>query len=307
MRENVANLALLGAITGGLATALGFAGGWWWLFDLLAHFRLHLLFGLLVCAVILSALDRRVAAAAAGAAAIANFLVIAPVWFDEPAPVGDDPARLRVALFNVHIGNPRIADVAAYLAASDSDLIAVLEIDRSQLRILEAALPDYRAVSEPRPDSFGIALFSRLPGDAQIIELVPEGLPAIAATATFGGRIIDVLAIHPFPPVGGDGTARRDRLVAAAAAWVEARERPVVVIGDLNSTPFSRGFRLLRGDRLVSSQNGFGYQATWKQLGLGVPIDHILHTAELTTVNRQTGPWLGSDHRPVRAILGWRR
>jgi hypothetical protein len=85
--------------------------------------------------VILSALDRRVAAAAAGAAAIANFLVIAPVWFDEPAPVGDDPARLRVALFNVHIGNPRIADVAAYLAASDSDLIAVLEIDRSQLRM----------------------------------------------------------------------------------------------------------------------------------------------------------------------------
>ena len=34
------------------------------------------------------------------------------------------------------------------------------------------------------------------------------------------------------------------------------------------------------------------------QLGpLGIPIDHLLHSAELQIVDRRTGPDVGSDHR----------
>lgn len=304
----IQKLALVGAGAGAAATAAGFFGGAWWIFDLVAHFRLQLLGGLLVCAAILASWRWWAAAGAAGFG-LMNAIVIAPLWLGEPAPADPESPTLELTLFNVHVSNPAIAELAAYLAATDSDVIAALEVDRDLLPALEAALPGYRAIAEPRPDSFGVAVFSRLPGEGRVIELIPGGLPAIELVVTVGGRPIDLLVVHPLPPVGRDNTARRDRLLEAAGRWVDGRDNPAVVIGDLNATPFSSAFRQLRGDRLVSSQRGFGYQATWSPPLplLSVPIDHCLHDPRLTTIERRVGPALGSDHRPLHVSLAWRR
>ncbi len=78
-----------------------------------------------------------------------------------------------------------------------------------------------------------------------------------------------------------------------------------MVVGDLNASPWSYAFRPLADSDLVNSLNGFGLQATWPSvLGpFGVPIDHLLHSAEFTTVTRRTGPSLGSEHRSVFITL----
>lgn len=76
----------------------------------------------------------------------------------------------------------------------------------------------------------------------------------------------------------------------------------MLIIGDLNSTPWSPRFETLtRNGGLVNSQNGFGVQASWPSgIGFfGIPIDHALHGEELTTVERSLGPGYGSAHRSL--------
>jgi endonuclease/exonuclease/phosphatase (EEP) superfamily protein YafD len=51
---------------------------------------------------------------------------------------------------------------------------------------------------------------------------------------------------------------------------------------------------------LVNSQRGYGLAATWPTRPLTlVPLDHMLHSDSLTTVARDIGPDLGSDHLPL--------
>jgi hypothetical protein len=79
----------------------------------------------------------------------------------------------------------------------------------------------------------------------------------------------------------------------------------VVVVGDLNITPWSHAFRSLERAGLRNSQRGFGLQATWPA-GYGpfmVPIDHALHSRDLTVTHREVGPAHGSSHRSVLVEL----
>ena len=87
-----------------------------------------------------------------------------------------------------------------------------------------------------------------------------------------------------------------------------AETEPVIVIGDLNATPWSEGFRLLAGPAdLANSQEGFGYAASWpaRLPPFGrIPIDHALHSRDLTVTDRELGPGTAaSDHRPLRVTL----
>jgi len=58
---------------------------------------------------------------------------------------------------------------------------------------------------------------------------------------------------------------------------------------------------------LANSQEGFGYAASWpaRLPPFGrIPIDHALHSRDLTVTDRQLGPGTAaSDHRPLRVTL----
>jgi endonuclease/exonuclease/phosphatase (EEP) superfamily protein YafD len=81
----------------------------------------------------------------------------------------------------------------------------------------------------------------------------------------------------------------------------------VVVVGDLNATPWSHAYGVLRlGGGLVDTLRGRGLQPTWPE-GWGflmIPIDHVLHTRGLGSADRRTGPAFGSTHRPVLVRIG---
>ena len=131
---------------------------------------------------------------------------------------------------------------------------------------------------------------------------------AVAAEVTLEGRRVTVLALHPPSPTSGDRAARRDAVLAGAAGWVRETGGPVVVVGDLNSTPWSPAYQdlWLKGG-LVDSARGAGLQPTWPD-GWGpamIPIDHALHTPDLGTVERRTGPSFGSAHRPLLVTVAF--
>ena len=99
----------------------------------------------------------------------------------------------------------------------------------------------------------------------------------------------------------------RDAVLHASGHWSAAQTVPHFIIGDFNATPWSTAFRDMQSaGGLVNSQVGFGHSPTWPA-GLGmIPIDHLLHSDSLITVDRQIGKARGSDHKPLIVTLGRR-
>jgi endonuclease/exonuclease/phosphatase (EEP) superfamily protein YafD len=109
----------------------------------------------------------------------------------------------------------------------------------------------------------------------------------------------------PRTPRSGHRFDERNEQYVKAAALAAASDIPVVILGDLNGTPFSPWFgRLLRDGGLKDTGKGFGLPATWRGNGIGLPIDHILVSRSWRVLDRQVHPdRMGSDHHPVIAEL----
>ncbi|MCP4730179.1 MAG: endonuclease, partial [Roseibacillus sp.] len=77
---------------------------------------------------------------------------------------------------------------------------------------------------------------------------------------------------------------------------------PAVILGDFNATVWSPHLReFIKTTSLMDSGRKRGFQPTWRWFNpfFSIPIDHVFHNAALSCTNRQIGPALGSDHRPV--------
>ena len=97
-----------------------------------------------------------------------------------------------------------------------------------------------------------------------------------------------------------------EKLLRSAGAPDAVRTRPVIVAGDLNTTPWSHGFqRLIRPRGLRDSAVGHGVQTTWnaRRWVPRIPIDHVVVSPEVRVVARRVGPDVGSDHLPIEATL----
>ncbi len=109
-----------------------------------------------------------------------------------------------------------------------------------------------------------------------------------------GDGIVVVYGIHPPSPINSRDAHLRDELLAEVGRLVAAEDRA----GDRDRRPqrhpMVRGLPLLAGPAdLANSQEGFGYAASWpaRLPPFGrIPIDHALHSRDLTVTDRQLGP-----------------
>ena len=102
--------------------------------------------------------------------------------------------------------------------------------------------------------------------------------------------------------MGAEHSRNRNDQLAALPAVVKEQKYPVLLIGDLNTTPWSSHFkRLVNKSGLKNSMKGFGHQPSWPsdQFFLRIPLDHILHAPEIAIHNRMILKDVGSDHFPV--------
>ncbi|MBA3313738.1 MAG: endonuclease/exonuclease/phosphatase family protein [Planctomycetota bacterium] len=227
----------------------------------------------------------------------------------EPAPIVGQ--SLKVVSANVHTSNREYDRFLRFVKSESPDLLLVTEVDDGWVDALEPLRGEYpHAVIEPRSDNFGIALLSRLPVDtAETVELGDAGVPTIVARVTLGEEPLTIIGTHPLPPVRSATARERNRQLAAVAQRAADDSFDVIVMGDLNASPWSPYFRaLLREGRLSDTRRGFDLQPTWPAFfaPLMTPIDHILISDGLNVTDRRTGPNIGSDHRPVMATI-WRR
>ena len=283
-----------------------FAGAWVWWLDVLANFRAQYVVILAVLGLVVAASRWRRTGLVILGIALLNLLFVAPLFVGSPGePVTGAPG-IRVMSFNLLSTNESYSDVIEYIEATDPDLVLLHESSRPWEVAMESSGLDYEIIRgrsenlifgtlvlaphEVEAVSYGFA-----EGDGRAISLVfqPEGWPVP----------VQILSSHPLAPTSGERAALRDAQLSFAAGWAAEQEGAYAVVGDLNASPWSSPFRgLVSEGGLRNSQIGFGVQPSFSAntiLPFRIPIDHLLHSADLRIRDRRLGPALGSDHFPL--------
>lgn len=297
----------LAEVAGGLlclATITGFLGRLWWLLELTSHFRLHLAIALGALAA-LWALKRRwrLAATCIAFALVNAVLALALVWpsATETLPSG---GRLRLASINVHTENERSDLVLKFLQDADVDVILLMEVNERWMTALSPLYTNYPyRLSEVREDNFGIALLSRIPlTNPGVVEIGNAEVPSVIADITVHEQTIHLVGTHPLPPGSSANARLRNEQLAEVANHARSQSLPVIVLGDLNVTPWSPYFAdLLTHGGLKDTSQGRGMFGSWPAWspGLRIPLDHCLASPTILVADKWLGPQLESDHLPM--------
>jgi endonuclease/exonuclease/phosphatase (EEP) superfamily protein YafD len=303
----VARLGITAIGMAAVALALGDAIAWipTWPFALFEHFRVQYVAAGAGVIALTAALRMT---GYFDIAAIATLLHALPVVADLDRPPPRPPAdgvAIHVLVLNVHTESSGFEDVQRLIADEHPDIVGLVEVDRRWLAGIAPAVAEYPGrIEAPRDDNFGVALYARgeLRGAA---EVVGSELPTVFAELALRGAQLRVILTHPPPPVSAAALAMQYRQLAAIAPRAAAGA-PVVILGDLNATPWSRPFRWLREHTgLCDSRAGFGIHASFPAAStlLRIPIDHLLASCAIGVRDRRIGRDVGSDHLPVLVDL----
>lgn len=293
-------------------------GAVWWL-ALFAHFRLqYLCLQLMLSPLLLwqKGWQRWRWLGLAVLCLLPNLWALLPYWRPHPKPAGPPIGQLSLLHLNLFAGNQELPRVTQLIQQRQPQLIVLMEYTEPLRLALEsqgslAAYP-YRFTGQAH-----LGIYSKLPLlQPRLIYVGPEKVANFAqfqAQLKLADQAIDLLAAHPQLPLGQHFEHQRLHF----AHWqrsLSTLKRPLLLVGDLNTTPWSAPFRqLIQTTPLYDSQLGQGIQATWPVFyapwgqqqfwgllkALRIPIDHVLLSPEWQVITRQVGPAVGSDHLPV--------
>jgi endonuclease/exonuclease/phosphatase (EEP) superfamily protein YafD len=285
------------------ASLAGFLGNWWWIFDLLGHFRVQYLIVFIILMLIYGLGVRRIISAVAAGFVLLNLVLVLPLYV-RPRPAHAAGTEQRILLANVLTQNRDRQRLSAWIDETSPDYIALLEVDETWLDDLDLTARGYPyAVTQPRGDNFGVALYSRLPlENSEITNFGSYGVPSIISRLKVGETPLTFIVTHPIPPKRARFHHLRNAHMDEIARYASRLDGAVILVGDLNATSWSPFFRdwLAVGD-LRDSRRGFGVQPTWPvdRPLLRIPIDHALVSPGFLVHHRQVGPDIGSDHLPI--------
>ncbi len=324
-------LAAVGLFFG---VALGYGGPLCFDLDVLANLRLHMLG--LSAAVALAALVllARAALWPALMAAVLAAAGLGPLWAG-PGPAGSGmPVTVMTA--NVYFRNAVPEAMRQALIAADADILLTVETPRDGVGGVPgadgtggdgtggdgtggnggagpAALADiypYHFIYRKPWPGWRTVLWSKFP----IVQAEPAllygkgsmaGLTAVIELAS--GRRLSLVGLHLSHVWKGD----QARQIEALGGVTAGLPRPLVVMGDFNSTAWS--WAVHRAQALTGTRRVGGVTRTWRghyptPFGefpepFGLPIDQLLVSAGIGVAAIDTVDIPGSDHDGLRAVL----
>jgi endonuclease/exonuclease/phosphatase (EEP) superfamily protein YafD len=286
-----------------------------WLADLCANLRVQQVLGVMLVALVACCFLRW-----RWVAVQAILLAIHLPWllpsmqpnarFDSRSP------DVTVMLANVWTANQNHQAIVDQIRQADPDVFAVLELGTKlshELQQTFGSMYSDRLVIPSDAGNFGISLFSRYPlSTVQRFQLDDSPLESIAATVRKDEQSYRIFVTHPLPPIGAQRFSRRNsHLHQLASRVADYRQRhrdiPVIIIGDLNVTPWSPIFADFAATAGVRrAVHGNGLTPTWYALPnftCGLALDHGLICERLDCVSQVVSEHFGSDHRAVTLAL----
>jgi endonuclease/exonuclease/phosphatase (EEP) superfamily protein YafD len=290
-----------------IISVLGFFGKSNWILDLFSHFKPQYLIVLIIGTVLIFIIRKRVALFFIPFIFISAYDVV-PLYFG-----GDKHVEItnstKIVCINLLSSNGQFEDVEQYIKTKSVDIIVLQEFTTLWELMLGPKLHDYPFhLTIPRPDNFGIAVFSKIPfSRLEELNAGDSGIPTITGDFELNNTMITLLATHPLPPVDSENFELRNLQLSELGKIAAASKNEIVLIGDFNTSSFSVHFKkLMKESRLVDSRKGFGLLTTWPTWFYlsRTTLDHCLVSEGIKVIAREVGSDIGSDHLPIFVELG---
>ncbi len=217
----------------------------------------------------------------------------------------------KIAVANIYTKNQNHSAVLAFIRQEEADLVLLIETNDRWVEAL-APLKNIYVYSYNilRPNNFGMMVLSKEPiGPIKETYFTnSKNVVSLVFKLLINGKKYNILAAHTAPPIGIKRFRQRNMHLRGISNWASNQNGSTLVLGDLNTTPFSYSYKkFLEISRLNDPREQRGYLATWGPIGLfgfQIPIDHILLSNDLEAASLSVGPDIGSDHRPLIAVIG---
>ena len=226
---------------------------------------------------------------------------------------------LRVMSVNLLMKNRDTQGIIDEILADDADIVFLQEYTEHWDRAMKAAFAQrypYHA-DETSEDSFGAAIYSKRPliGDTDLhMQLGSWGMAQMRAMIEHDGRRITIMNIHTLPPGSLEYTTEHRIMVADLADTLRKITGPYILAGDFNFISTTSHAEAITQAGAIDAHDlgGYGPGLTWPVIGFsrylpvpGLRIDHIYLGGGLVATQCSTGYGRGSDHRPLKATLGF--
>lgn len=275
-----------------------------WPLELLQHFRPQMIVagagGALFCFLFEPVWGW--ALAAAGLVLINVSALPTPRWTRPDAALAGQPG-LAIVWANVWTEAVPLKRALDWAKAQGADIILIGEYPKgaSPEDDLAGDYPHRVAGPAQTPGmaySTRVAVFSRVPLSGATIHKGPgpNERDFVAVGVAFGEQELNIIAVHPVPPMTAKLTDERDKHISLLAPL--ARDL-FFIAGDFNTTPWTPVFADIPGKRI----GAYLFAPTWlsKLPLLGLPIDHMTASPSLRVSRYEVAPNLGSDHRALLA------
>jgi endonuclease/exonuclease/phosphatase (EEP) superfamily protein YafD len=243
------------------------------------------------------------------AAAILFVLNAALLLTSLPGAAPGAPERgarfLRVATFNLWGGNEHTDSIVAFLDKTDADAVVVEEVRRHHKDLLARLDKLY----PHRAGDYGLVVLSKYPilTDGRIDRAgQPPWMSLIIhwVRLDVNGTQFDLAGVHlarPFYP------ELQQADIVRLTEFVQSRSGPLILAGDFNMAPWTVKLKTFTVTTGLRRYNTFcpTWPMRWRDIRLLplIPIDNVFASAHFTSLGTTTGPYLGSDHRPVIADI----
>lgn len=231
-------------------------------------------------------------------------------------PSGDQhsgKSDIKVLYANLWVENQDLQKLSDLIEDRDPDILCLLEFTPEFEKSLDLERRySYSRVYNAKADVFSYGFYSKFPivGDA-VVDL--GGDAAVLPPVFIGdlqhpsGKIIKFGLIHAYPP---HAFAMDDNrlLLRRFATKFRHVEQDLIVVGDINATPFSKFYQTLAdGANLKNAMEGEGYYRTWSARSslFRIPIDHVFYRGDFVKNSFEVLPGIGSDHFPLMVELSF--
>ncbi|TYQ14683.1 UNVERIFIED_CONTAM: endonuclease/exonuclease/phosphatase (EEP) superfamily protein YafD [Acetivibrio alkalicellulosi] len=295
-----------------MCNIVGYFGGYAWFLELFAHFKFQYFIVSIIFIGFFLLMKKWKLLIITVLIMSVNIFHIAPFYINLSKTDNNiiDSSKISIVLLNVHTDNDNYQGVVEYIQSKNPDIFVLQEINVDWLIETKNLWENYEyRVARPRDDNFGIGLFSNIPFEDTRVEFYSNSeVPSIVAEIIVNEKPVSILCTHPLPPIDREYYDIRNNQLREIASKRSEFSDSLIVIGDLNTTSWTSIFReFVRDMDLYDSRLGKGLQPTWPSPVpfFKIPIDHCLISKDIITINREIGPDLGSDHRPVYIELGF--
>jgi endonuclease/exonuclease/phosphatase (EEP) superfamily protein YafD len=254
----------------------------------------------------------------------------------EPAPVED----ISVLQCNIHYINKNPSLLCQSIQEQAyPEIVVIQEVTPEILETLTSHLNEVYPFRFEAPEwgAYGMVIFSKLPivkAKRQTFQKSPNKYTILQLVTSQEKIPFTLIELHATSPVRDPENQRKQELEELIAIIAQTHHEHKILIGDLNTTPYSPYFQKMQKslnfknaiggptiqetwersplksdlEKIPEAWKGldifgnFQFQGTWPSYApffLRIPLDHLLHSKTMRVMSRSVLPYVGSDHLPV--------